>query len=133
MNPKTVLVIDDEEFISNAIARALKKEGYSVIITSDYKSSIKVIDGSSIDCIVSDVMLPYAGGLDIVDHVKNNPKLEHIPVILVTGMDKDILYSTKTKAEAVVPKPFDIGQLMALVKANIADDKSLKKTKTALS
>lgn len=119
MNTKTVLVIDDEEFISNAIAKALKNEGYNVIITRDYKSSIKVINASPIDCIVSDVMLPYSGGLDIVDHVKNTPELKHIPVILVTGMDKDIIYCTKTQAEAVVLKPFNMAQLMALVKANM--------------
>jgi two-component system response regulator VicR len=121
MNTKTVLVIDDEEVITTAISRSLKKEGYSVIITSDYKTSIKVIANSEIDLIISDVMLPYTGGFDIVEYVKNDETLKHIPVILVTGMDKDILYSSSIKADAVVSKPFDMERLMALVKINLKE------------
>jgi DNA-binding response OmpR family regulator len=121
MNTKTVLVIDDEEVIATAISRALKKEGYSVIITSDYKTSIKVIANSEIDLIISDVMLPYTGGFDIVEYVKNNEALKDTPVILVTGMDKDILYSSSIKADAVVSKPFDMERLIALVKINLKE------------
>lgn len=116
---KTILVIEDEEFISNSITRALKKEGYGVVTTSDYPTSINVIDGAQIDLVVTDVMLPYAGGIDIVEHIKNTPKLAHIPVLLVTGMDRDILYSSKIPAEAIISKPFDMSQLVALVNANI--------------
>ncbi len=121
MNRKTVLVIDDEEDIATAISRSLKREGYSVIITSDYKTSIKVIANSDIDLIISDVMLPYTGGFDIVDYVKNDEKLKNTPIILVTGMDKDILYSSSIKADAVVSKPFDMAQLIALVKVNLKE------------
>ena len=121
MNTKTVLVIDDEEDIATAISRSLKREGYSVIITSDYKTSIKVIANSKIDLIISDVMLPYTGGFDIVEYVKNNDTLKNTPVILVTGMDKDILYSSSIKADAVVSKPFDMDRLIALVKVNLKE------------
>ncbi|MCE3226421.1 MAG: PhoP family transcriptional regulator [Bacteroidetes bacterium] len=117
---KTVLVIEDEDFISSLIARALKKEGYSVVVTSDFASSIKIIDSSAIDLVISDVMLPFTGGMEIVEHVKGNPRLQHIPIILVTGMDKDILYASKVKAEAILSKPFDMNQLVALVNANLS-------------
>lgn len=121
MNTRTILVIDDEEDIATAISRALKREGYSVIITSDYKTSIKVIANSEIDLIISDVMLPFTGGFDIVEYVKNDEALKNTPVILVTGMDKDILYSSSIKADAVVSKPFDMDRLIALVKVNLKE------------
>jgi DNA-binding response OmpR family regulator len=121
MNTKTVLVIDDEEDIATAISRSLKREGYSVIITSDYKTSIKVIANSEIDLIISDVMLPYTGGFDIVEYVKNDDALKNTPIILVTGMDKDILYSSSIKADAIVSKPFDMERLIALVKINLKE------------
>lgn len=121
MNTKTILVIDDEEDIATAISRSLKREGYSVIITSDYKTSIKVIANSEIDLIISDVMLPFTGGFDIVEYVKNDQGLKNTPVILVTGMDKDILYSSSIKADAVVSKPFDMDRLIALVKVNLKE------------
>jgi DNA-binding response OmpR family regulator len=122
MNTKTVLVIDDEEDIATAISRSLKREGYSVIITSDYKTSIKVIANSGIDLIISDVMLPYTGGFDIVEYVKSDNGLKHIPVILVTGMDRDILYSSSIKADAIVSKPFDMDRLIALVRINLKEE-----------
>jgi len=115
METKTVLVIDDEDFIATLISRALTKEGYSVIVTSDYISSIKVIDNSQIDLVVSDVMLPFTGGMDILEYIKSNNKLSHIPVILVTGMDKSILFNSKVKAESILTKPFDMAELIALV------------------
>jgi len=64
-------------------------------------------------------MLPFAGGIDIVEHIKNSPRLSHIPVLLVTGMDREILYSSKIPAEAIISKPFDMTQLVALVNSNI--------------
>lgn len=116
---KTILVIEDEDFISGLIAKSLREEGYDVIITSDYKSSIKVIDSMTIDLIISDVMLPYTGGLDIAEYVKNASKNKDIPVILVTGMDKDVLSTTAIKVTAILSKPFDMLQLVDLVNDNL--------------
>jgi DNA-binding response OmpR family regulator len=125
MNPsifkKTVLVIEDEEFISNLMAHVLRKEGYNVLVAGDYKSSIKIIDTSPLDMIISDVMLPFTGGLEILEYVKGNDKQKHIPFILVTGMDKDILYSSDIKAEAILTKPFDVTELLSVVKSNLEE------------
>ncbi len=112
---KTILVIEDEDFISGLIAKSLREEGYGVIVTSDYKSSIKVIDSMSIDLIISDVMLPYTGGLDIAEYVKNESQNKGVPVILVTGMDKDVLSTTAINVTAILSKPFDMLQLIDLV------------------
>ncbi|MBL7911387.1 MAG: response regulator [Bacteroidia bacterium] len=116
---KTILVIEDEDFISGLIAKSLKEEGYAVIVTSDYKSSIKVIDSMTIDLIISDVMLPYTGGLDIAEYVKKESKNKDIPVILVTGMDKDVLSTTAIKVTAILSKPFDMLQLVDLVNGSL--------------
>ena len=116
---KTILVIEDEDFISGLIAKSLREEGYSVIVTSDYKASIQVIDSVEIDLIISDVMLPYTGGLDIAEYVKNESKNKNVPIILVTGMDKDVLSTTDIKVTAILSKPFDMLQLVDLVNSNL--------------
>ncbi|MBA3682125.1 MAG: response regulator [Bacteroidetes bacterium] len=116
---KTVLVIEDEDFISGLISRSLREEGYNVIATSDYKESIKVIDSMDLDLIVSDVMLPYTGGLDIAEYVKNASRNKDIPIILVTGMDKDVLSTTQIQVNAILSKPFDMLQLVDLVNSNL--------------
>jgi DNA-binding response OmpR family regulator len=121
MKQKTVLIIEDEEFISSLMAHVLRKEGYQVLTASDFKTSIQIIDNSALDMIISDVMLPYTGGLEILEYVKGNEKQKHIPVILVTGMDKEVLFSSKISAEAILTKPFDVSQLLTLVKVNLGE------------
>ncbi|MBA2610793.1 MAG: response regulator [Bacteroidetes bacterium] len=117
---KTILVIEDEDFISGLIAKSLREEGYNVIVTSDYKSSIKVIDTAIIDLIVSDVMLPYTGGLDIAEYVKNDARNKDVPVILVTGMDKDVISTTAINVTAILSKPFDMLELVDLVNNSLS-------------
>lgn len=104
----TLLVIEDEDFISSLVARSLKEEGYNVIITSDFKSSLIVLDTEAIDLVISDVMLPYTGGLDIVDYIRDHKNIENTPIILVTGMDMDVLESSNIRANAILPKPFEM-------------------------
>jgi two-component system, OmpR family, phosphate regulon response regulator PhoB len=119
VNKKTVLIIEDDEFIRNLLAHVLQKEGYNVLLAGDFRSSIKIIDSSPLDMIISDVMLPYTGGLEILEYIKSNEHQKHIPVILVTAMDKDVLNCSHIKAEAIVTKPFDTGHLLDVVKNNI--------------
>ncbi len=116
---KTILVIEDEDFISGLIAKSLREEGYGVIVTSDFDSSIKVIDSVDLDMIISDVMLPYTGGLDIAEYVRNESGKKDTPVILVTGMDKDVLTTTDIKVTAILSKPFDMLQLVDLVNGKL--------------
>lgn len=108
----TILVIEDEEFISNMISRSLKEEGYQVITTSDLKSSLIVIDTGAIDLVISDVMLPFTGGLDIVDYIREQEDILDTPIILVTGMDQDVIAASSVKANAILPKPFDMNDLI---------------------
>ncbi len=114
---RTILVIEDEDFISGMVARSLKDEGYHVIITSDLKSSLIVLDTEKINLVISDVMLPFSGGLDILDYVKDHKTISETPVILVTGMDKDVLKASTVRANAILTKPFEMNALIDLVNA----------------
>src|SRR3954467_13839100 len=97
----TVMVIEDEDFIANMISRPLKEEGYQVIVTSDLKSSLIVLDTGAIDLVISYVMLPSTGGLDVVDYIREHESLDETPVILVTGMDRDVLEASSIRANAI--------------------------------
>ena len=121
---KTILVIDDEDFISTLIARALKKEGFEVIVANDYNSAIKLIDSCHIDLAVSDVMLPATGGLEILEYIRKKEDTPYVPVILITGMDKDALHHDKVKAEAILSKPFDMRQLISIIRSNLSTSKN---------
>ena len=65
------------------------------------------------DAIISDIMIPHLGGFELVDLIKNiTPET---PVVIVTGMDKEVLGATITKAEVVLTKPFSAKQLIDAV------------------
>lgn len=110
-----ILVIEDEKFILDSMAKALRGEGYTVITAEDQDTAMNIIQSKKLDMVISDVMLPFAGGFDIVDFIRKDPKKKNIPVILVTGMDEDVLKTTRTQANYCLTKPFSSGQLTTLV------------------
>lgn len=109
------LIIEDEEFILTSISRIVNKEGFSVLTAQDYEKAMEIIATHKLNLIISDVMLPFPEGFDIVDFIKNDPIRKQIPVILVTGMDEDILKATCSKADDYIIKPFTSQQLKKLI------------------
>jgi DNA-binding response OmpR family regulator len=117
-NNKGILLVEDEEFIRNLVGMALTKEGYNVMMRADYNGAVAALNENSVDLVISDVMLPFSGGMDLLEFVKGNERLKNVPVILITGMDRKSLPANHTLAEAVVSKPFDMKELMSIVKGH---------------
>ena len=111
-----ILLVEDEKFILECMAQILTQEGYSVYTADNYEEAIEIISTENLNLIISDIMLPYIGGFDILDFVKSDPKKKNIPVILITGMDEGILENTLLKADACITKPFTSRQLLNRIK-----------------
>lgn len=104
-----VLVIDDEKDIRDNISSILTKKGYTPTTVGNIFDARKLIHSSKWDIIISDIMIPHIGGFDLVDLVKAvSPQT---PVVIVTGMEKNILNATRTNADMVLTKPFTSKQL----------------------
>ncbi len=110
-----ILVIDDEVEILDAIEKILHKEGFEVEKASTLSEGKSKINDSNFDLVISDIMLPHWGGFDLVDAIKENPNKQKTPVIIITGMDADILENTHTFADVCLPKPFTRLQLLDAV------------------
>lgn len=108
-----ILVIDDERDIRQLITYALKADGYHVTAVSNVEEAEHLIITKDWDLVISDVMIPHMGGFEIVELVK---ACKNIPVILLTGLDEDILYSTHSNADLIITKPVTRQQLMNSVK-----------------
>lgn len=104
-----VLIIDDEQDIRDNVSSILKKRGFNTTTTDNVVDAENLIRNQKWDVIISDVMIPHLGGFEIVDVVK--VVSPDTPIVLITGMDRDILNSTITKADAVLTKPFTSKQL----------------------
>lgn len=83
---KTVLIIEDEIDILNFTSRVLELEGYHVLKASDGRSGMKIIKENPVALVLLDLRLPGPDGWSILREIKHNPKLSHIPVVVLTAI-----------------------------------------------
>jgi len=110
-----ILVIEDDDRIADFLYRALSAEGYSVKRLDNGNDAVSVIQNGDFNCILLDLMLPGASGLDICQEIRFR-KLS-IPIIMLTAMDgiDDIVHGLKMGADDYMTKPFDLDELIARI------------------
>ncbi len=88
-----VLVIEDDAHIWKVIEYKLKKEKHDLIWASDGLKALEILEEMKPDLIISDIMVPYLDGLQILKEIKNKDELRDIPVIMLTSkaQEKDII------------------------------------------
>ena len=112
-----ILVIDDEKDIRDLVSRTLTGAGYNVTSAGTVPEAEQLIIKKKWDLVISDVMIPHLGGFEIADLVKAK---KDTPVILLTGMDKEILNSTLTEANAILIKPVSAQKLLDTVRETLS-------------
>jgi CheY-like chemotaxis protein len=105
----TVLVVDDEPAIREVIATLLEDEGYLVRHAKDGLEALDAINGSRIDLIVSDVVMPRLDGASLVRRLRRRGHLT--PVVLMSAVYADV----DLPGVRFVPKPFEIDRLLGTV------------------
>lgn len=121
---KNILVIDDEELVTESLKRLLKKEGYNVAIAKSGKEAMERIKETDFNLIVTDVRIPEIDGVEIVknirDYLKQNNK-KSIPEILITGYssEESLEQAQELKVADYIYKPFDINVFLETVKKNL--------------
>jgi two-component system alkaline phosphatase synthesis response regulator PhoP len=115
MNEK-IMVIEDEKKIADAIAFALKKEGYTVEAVYHGGEAFKRLQEFGPDAIILDVMLP---GMDGYDILKKLPDQKRIGVIMLTAKDDIVnkILGLELGADDYITKPFDMRELLARLKS----------------
>jgi len=115
---KRVLVVDDDRVIQQLLEVNLQLEGYDVVATaSDGREALDKIAELKPDLVILDVMMPKMDGLEVCRHLKADPKLASIPVILLSAraQDLDIREGIEIGANAYLTKPFDPVELLEVV------------------
>jgi len=111
-----ILVVDDEVNIADAIAYALRREGYNVEVAYDGKNALSIFQKFNPNLILLDVMMPELNGFDVMRKIKGNNK---VGIILLTAKNDivDKVLGLELGADDYVTKPFDMRELMARVKS----------------
>lgn len=113
-----VLVVDDEVILCQSVDKILKRKGHKVDAVTSVADALKTLDaGNKYDLIIADLMMPQAGGLELIAAVQTSwPEL---PVLIITGFSSisSAVEATKLGAAGYLPKPFTPEELENAVEA----------------
>lgn len=112
-----ILVVEDEELMLKALEFRLKKDGYTIVRAIDGRDAIARINEEDFDLVITDIMLPYNNGLEILNHVKKKAG-KNVPVIVLSavGLEKVVLEAFELGADDYITKPFSPTELSIRVK-----------------
>ncbi len=125
MAMKKILIVEDDSSIAELERDYLEVAGFEVSICSDGVEGLRTIQNQEFDLIILDIMLPGLDGLEILKTMKED---KDIPVLLVSAKKEEIdkIKGLSLGADDYITKPFSPGELVARVKAHIANYERLK-------
>jgi DNA-binding response OmpR family regulator len=114
-----ILIIDDDESLSEAMAETLEDIGYRVVCSKNSKEGLIVAHQQPPDLILCDVVLPDAAGFETVSDLRKHADTSRVPVVLMTGHPDSAKYQGEGKCMLLM-KPFSLQTLVDVVKGTLA-------------
>ncbi len=120
----TILVVDDVPDNREVLIRTLKRQGYQTEEAENGQIALDKLIAGNFDLMLLDIMMPVMNGFEVLERVKQDPNLRHIPVIVIsaaaTGDDlESVVKCIEMGAEDYLPKPFNRTLLKARVSASL--------------
>jgi two-component system response regulator RegX3 len=116
MNRRAILLIEDEDSISDPLASALRKEGFDVQTAASATAGLEAFRARPPDLVLLDVMLPDGDGKDVLRAIRSSSR---VPVVMLTarGEEMDRVLGLELGADDYVTKPFSAAELVARLRA----------------
>ena len=113
----TILVAEDEPFMLMVIVEQLKSDGFEVVSAVDGREALKALETKRPDLIITDILMPYTSGLELIGIVKSNSAY-NIPIIVLSGLDEEntVMEAFQLGADDFLTKPFNSMELSVRVK-----------------
>lgn len=114
-----ILLIDDDELLLLGLSYALHDEGFAVIVAENGEQGFEAAQRIKPDLIICDVMMPLLNGLQLKQRLNQDETLAHIPLIFLSGRDKqeDINFSLSLGAEGYLIKPVMFCNILDKIKS----------------
>jgi two-component system response regulator RegX3 len=111
-----VLVVEDEESYSDALAYMLRKEGFEVAIANDGNEALTEFDRNGADIVLLDLMLPGIPGTEVCRQIRAT---SNVPVIMVSAKDDEVdkVVGLDLGADDYITKPYSPRELVARIRA----------------
>ncbi|MCL4810943.1 MAG: sigma-54 dependent transcriptional regulator [Vicinamibacteraceae bacterium] len=109
---KRLLIVEDEPLLRVSIADALRREGWLVDVASDGPEGIALFEQHGHDLVVSDLVLPHLGGMELLRHVKLTQPDTTVVIMTAHGSVERAVEAMREGAADFVTKPFSMSQLL---------------------
>jgi len=113
---KKILIVEDDSIIISILVFLLKKEGYEVFIAKDGDEGIIKIGEIKPDLIITDILMPYKSGLDLLAFSRRD--YPSLPIIVISSLGKEdftVIEAFKMGVKDFIAKPFNPIELVAIV------------------
>ncbi len=111
-----ILIAEDDELILRTVEHKLVKEGHEVVLTRNGREASEKINELNLDLVVTDIMMPFASGIEILSAIKSIGK--KIPVIVLSSMGQEevVVDAFDLGASDFMVKPFSPNELILRIK-----------------
>jgi two-component system OmpR family response regulator len=122
---KTVVVVEDERNIIEAISFILSRDGWDVKTHSNGHDAVEAVRARAPDLVILDVMLPGKSGFDILQDMRKDDELSTIPVLMLTarGQERDREMAERAGADRYMTKPFSNAEVLEAVRDLVGDER----------
>lgn len=119
MHSPKLLICDDLKVIRTVIKRMFKDTGYQITEASNGREVLELLETQEFDVLLLDIVMPDLDGLEVCKHIRSDPRLLLLPIILITSLNQpgDIAVGMDLGATDYVTKPFNKVELRARVEA----------------
>lgn len=110
-----VLLVEDDKALRRYLEVTLQRAEYKVVTAGDGLEAMKLALSAAIDLVITDEMMPNLSGHELCRFLRNSPKLSHIPIIVLSGMERKDVSSEAGLADAFLAKPIAADKLIECV------------------
>ena len=123
---RNILVIENDEIMLKAIKNILHKDGFTVYMARDGKEASEMLDVATYDIVITDLMLPYANGLEIVSKIRADIAKNDVGIIVISsvGGEDTISEAFRLGADEYIKKPIIASALLMQIRRLLADTQS---------
>jgi CheY-like chemotaxis protein len=105
---KTILIVDDEFFIVNALSVKFRNSNYAVATARNGREALESIRETKPDLVITDYQMPYLNGMELVEAIRSDESTSDIPIIMLTARGQSLLEEGNLSfgVNAFMSKPF---------------------------
>ncbi|HEY9616583.1 MAG TPA: adenylate/guanylate cyclase domain-containing protein [Microcoleaceae cyanobacterium] len=115
----SILIVDDVEANRDLLSRRLQRQGHEVVVAEHGRQAIELLKQQPFDLVLCDIMMPEMNGYQVLEYLKADTDLRHIPIIMISALDdiESVVRCIELGAEDYLFKPFNPTLLKARINA----------------